>query len=115
MALSEVEPLYFGADGSGNSLFFAVLFALETPDALYVTDKYEVSYVTFCQSEEQSSNELVPSLRLEVPSGLQSQLSPAFEDCLKRIEKYFLKQVLSTTVDCIKCGVVINSGEVLVY
>ncbi|CAG8840394.1 9965_t:CDS:2, partial [Racocetra persica] len=57
-----VEPLYFGADGSGNSLFFAVLFALETPDALYVTDKYEVSYVTFCPSEEQSSNELVPSL-----------------------------------------------------
>ncbi|CAG8794568.1 6400_t:CDS:2, partial [Racocetra persica] len=45
----------------------------------------------------------------QAPSGLQSQLSPAFEDCLKRIEKYFLNQVLSTTVDCIKCGVVINS------
>ncbi|CAG8449481.1 3297_t:CDS:10 [Cetraspora pellucida] len=199
---------------------------LESPDALYVTDKFEVSYVTFCPSEEQSNSELVPSLvtrlknmledayilerkstnylmwdlleycvlenefdknnsllhqldkacwdcynkytasssigelsdntefntedltdfsligiimkwknvlyrnrslnalrllvhiynsttRLEAPSGLQLQLSPAFEDCLKRIEKYFLKQVLSTTVDCIKCGVVINSGKVL--
>ncbi|CAG8829819.1 2832_t:CDS:10, partial [Gigaspora margarita] len=201
------------ADGSGNSLFFAVLFALETTDALYITDKYEVSYVTFCPSEEQSNNELIPSLimklkdmledayilerkstnylmwdlleycdlenesdkndsllhqmdkacwdcyhkyatsssisgltefsligiimkwknvlyrnrsinalrllmhiysntmHLEAPLGVQSQLNPAFEDCLKKIENYFLKQVLSTIVDCIKCGIAINNGH----
>ncbi|RIB20837.1 transcription factor IIIC subunit delta N-term-domain-containing protein [Gigaspora rosea] len=214
--LSEVEPIYFGADGSGNSLFFAVLFALETTDALYITDKYEVSYVTFCPSEEHSNNELIPSLitkfkdmledayilerkstnylmwdlleycdlenesdkndsllhqldktcwdcyhkyatsssisgltefsligiimkwknvlyrnrslnalrllmhiynntnntmRLEAPLDFQSQLNPAFEDCLKKIENYFLKQVLSTIVDCIKCGIAINNGH----
>ncbi|KAF0410403.1 transcription factor IIIC subunit delta N-term-domain-containing protein [Gigaspora margarita] len=211
--LSEVEPIYFGADGSGNSLFFAVLFALETTDALYITDKYEVSYVTFCPSEEQSNNELIPSLimklkdmledayilerkstnylmwdlleycdlenesdkndsllhqmdkacwdcyhkyatsssisgltefsligiimkwknvlyrnrsinalrllmhiysntmHLEAPLDVQSQRNPAFEDCLKKIENYFLKQVLSTIVDCIKCGIAINNGH----
>ncbi|CAG8559300.1 5118_t:CDS:10 [Gigaspora rosea] len=213
---NEVEPIYFGADGSGNSLFFAVLFALETTDALYITDKYEVSYVTFCPSEEHSNNELIPSLitkfkdmledayilerkstnylmwdlleycdlenesdkndsllhqldktcwdcyhkyatsssisgltefsligiimkwknvlyrnrslnalrllmhiynntnntmRLEAPLDFQSQLNPAFEDCLKKIENYFLKQVLSTIVDCIKCGIAINNGH----
>ncbi|CAG8576580.1 6903_t:CDS:10 [Dentiscutata erythropus] len=223
MLISEVEPVYFGADGSGNSLFFAVLFALETSETPYVTDKYEVSYVTFCPSEEPSKNGLIPSLitrfknmledayilerkstnylmwdlleycdlenefdkndsllhqldkacwdcynkyttssssfelsdndesttkglnefsligiimkwknvlyrncslnalrllmhiysnamkRLEAPSGFQSQLSPAYENCLKRIENYFLNQVLSTIVDCIKFGVAINN------
>ncbi|CAG8440530.1 2681_t:CDS:10 [Dentiscutata heterogama] len=221
MLLSEVEPVYFGADGSGNSLFFAVLFALETSETPYITDKYEVSYVTFCPSEDPSKNGLIPSLItrlknmledayilerkstnyimwdlleycdlenefdkndsllhqldntcwdcynkyttssfelsdndgsttkslnefsligiimkwknilyrdrslnalrllmhiysnvmkcLEASSGFQSQLSPAYEDCLKRIENYFLKQVLSTIVDCIKFGVAINN------
>src|SRR3954451_13996888 len=45
------EPIYYGADSSANELFVAVVFALESPIVQYLTDKYEVSHITFVPTE----------------------------------------------------------------
>src|ERR1051325_5725169 len=45
------EPIYYGADSSANGLFVAVVFALESRTVQYLTDKFEVSHVTFVATE----------------------------------------------------------------
>ncbi|CAG8466767.1 2785_t:CDS:10 [Diversispora eburnea] len=47
---------------SGNGLFSAVVFMLESPDDQYITDKFEFSYTTFVPIEEQRNKDLASSL-----------------------------------------------------
>lgn len=67
------EPIYYGADSSANELFVAVVFALESRTVQYLTDKFEVSHVTFISTENYKSMEMRRSLvkqllnRLEDP------------------------------------------------
>jgi hypothetical protein len=67
------EPIYYGADSSANELFVAVVFALESRTVQYLTDKFEVSHVTFIPTENYKSMEMREALvkqllnRLEDP------------------------------------------------
>ncbi|PKK64450.1 hypothetical protein RhiirC2_787476 [Rhizophagus irregularis] len=56
------EPIYYGADSSANELFVAVVFALESRTVQYLTDKFEVSHVTFIPTENYKSIEMRGSL-----------------------------------------------------
>ncbi|GBB84649.1 hypothetical protein RclHR1_11210003 [Rhizophagus clarus] len=56
------EPIYYGADSSANELFVAVVFALESRTVQYLTDKFEVSHVTFISTENYKSMEMREAL-----------------------------------------------------
>src|SRR6266498_1598949 len=66
------EPIYYGADSSANGLFVAVVFALESRTVQYLTDKFEVSHVTFVATENYGN--------MEMRETLTKQLMNKFED-----------------------------------
>ncbi|CAI2166576.1 1977_t:CDS:10 [Funneliformis geosporum] len=66
------EPIYYGADSSANGLFVAVVFVLESRTVQYLTDKFEVSHVTFVATENYGN--------MEMRETLTKQLLNKFED-----------------------------------
>ncbi|CAG8543893.1 16014_t:CDS:10 [Funneliformis caledonium] len=75
------EPVYYGADSSANGLFVAVVFALESRTVQYLTDKFEVSHVTFVATENYGNMEMRETLTKQ----LLNKFEDAFLICRKSI------------------------------
>src|SRR5581483_10391928 len=68
---STKEPIYYGADSSANGLLVAVVFALESRTVQYLTDKFEVSHVTFVTTENYGNMEMRETLVKQLLSRLE--------------------------------------------
>ncbi|RIA92311.1 hypothetical protein C1645_79710 [Glomus cerebriforme] len=75
---NDPEPIYYGADSSANGLFVAVVFTLESRTVQYLTDKFEVSHVTFVATEDYKNMEMREALAKQLLNRLEDPFLSKF-------------------------------------